>query len=940
MTVEQLRKNMLMIESVIDEYCELAKNKASIASWLEFMTSADFLQVYTKNDFTTMLNKVIENNIENYLPPDEFLDLLYVVYGLVDINIDDIEDSEFVYFYGLEAIIEIVIQYRKPRKLSPLNISVYKSFESYRILWAVSRLDEKWNLRVLKIYVEILQGYKSHNIHSHIDESMLDIHTSETLPKHYQMLSLLLYYFTNAKLPPEAYYRCWKVLELYNIKDTLYKSKYINLRAIIVEKSPRLESIGSYFYDNLNTTFRSYNELAKERTIVNFMDEKMAVDKLFAHPEFYSAMHDEIFIDEVLIALWLDFDKYIQTDYFLERLLIICNESPDIPQKEKVLTKIKSVSLHNEIQERVDEDNKSPIIGNCANVYNRAFFRYYLYSAFNLSKTSSGDIDLWYMLHAYLPYCKDWVHRFLESDGQSAKVQVQEGELEIIFKKYYIEYYLNGNQIYDRIIHCSQFFNIDDDNLFWRLLPCAFANEKEGYTVFTEIKKRLERLDVLLHNSIVIVADCLARHVCQSFDKEFYNTEVISFNEDNTTLYVCIANFINGKIDILKKQINKGLIDFESDQIHGLDKPQAITLSKRTVETLVNTNSQINVRDDQLPDCVYIRQVNEECSEITENIDCDILNKLFKLYIENEVYRLEFYYKNTERSVVFENDITYACFVYDHKKYVRYGLLSLPELYHNKSKNDSHHEPLFYGKIEHYVSHRHSDMISKNISKIIQNVADSSDKYLEDSRMWSRKVYKKEDFYYDMITIGNFSFNRMKQGWNDELYLPYEPLQSFGKLNDGTKISFENSKEAINEYFNNNLKKLILKWKVSELDPIVNQELITYEAYIILLQENGKYMMIIGSDYMAKMYYLKTPVSHRKNITFLNNPQYNTVVHSDTKRIRDYLSLVLLNIDSPFAFLRLFELYDFGDRKDVFEDALCVNGAFSYKECKNNYYTI
>ncbi len=943
MTVEKLREVTAKIQLVLNEYKRLHQGNVSKEEWINFFTSEDFLIVYTKNDFTNKLLKVVGDHTQNTPPSDDFLDLLYVAYGLVDLNHDDIEDSELIYFYGIEAIIEIVIKYRKPRKLSTLDVSIYKSFENYRILIAIAKIDERWNLRVLKIYMEIIEGYNEKYIHDTIKEEPLNHSIITALPKHKKTLTLLVHYFRTYKLTKDAYYRCWKNMKLYDIKNTKYHEYYERIKEILLEKLPILETIGDYFYDELNLAFRNYNIEAKTRTIDEFTREKKAVDNLFNHYEFFDAIHDEFFIEEVLLSLWLDFDKYIQTDYFLEKLYIACQEDESVPKRDQIIERIQSVTQHNEIHEKLLADEQSPILKNTVQIYNRAFFRYYIHSAFNLAKTNSGDIDLWYMLNAYFPYSKKWTERFLESDFNRTTIDVVEGQIEVVYHRYYIEYFLNGKQIYDRVIHCSQFFKIDDDNLFWKLLPCSFASEEDGYTVFMEVKNRLEKLQALTSNSIVIIADCITRHVCRKFDKVYQNFEITSYSEDKNSLYICSANMLTGEVNTIKKTVTSTPTVLESTVINGLDKQQAITMTKRNVDDYANNDYLINHKKITLPNHVYVRSLEKGDKEYNEgDITNKVLDELFKLYIQDEVIRLEFHYKNSDidRSLVLTNDLAYACLVYDHKTCSRYGLLSSPELYYNKQKNDNFMEPMFYGKIQRYINHKHSDNITNNITDIICDTSSISIDPLENQNRWYKREFGGEKYYYDMATIGNFSFDRMKHNWNSPLYVPITPYSYSGKRIDNQPMTISTPENAIEEYLSGNLKKLVLKWKVSELDPIINQELISYEAFIILLKDKDEYMMIIGSDYLKKLYYLRNRGKAPGYTNFFDSKQYSTVIHEDTIQIRNYLSLLLLHMDAPFVFLRLFELYDFGDRKDVFEDALCLAGVNDYNDCKNSYYNI
>ncbi len=903
-------------------------------AWSDYFVSDGFLEGYREAKFAQLMLEVVKENAEEYPPGKEFLTELYITYGLSAHNTYDdkgqkgmelVMDSTSP-FQGIELIGEIAQMGPAITRFKGNDYAMTAGFRDYRELLAITR-EEVWNDDILVAVGKIIDRYGLSNIS---DRPMWNAAQYELSQRHPKSLKLITYFFRNVQgedylkdlphteFPAEVYRMLWSHLGLKNATQGRERLLYGGLREAVIAHVPEVMEESKVDFKKLTQEF-FYN--FHRGGIICYSnegrtpEEREQLDQFFRREDVQIALRDEAFIDKQISRYWITKNS---GNYLLEKLEEFYYAHRDLPFANLVLEKIVTAKDKKRIEDAFQEDARAEIYWDKFDMGNRAFLRYYLNTAFHIACGVRNQITLEAFLQDRMPYSEEWNKRI----KPSLELQVRNGKEDILsihFHVRYMEYLWNGSPMVPRFPG-QALAEVDNDTYFWLLAPIASAPLEEYVNIYEELAGRLSKLPIW-EGDIPVIADCIAGYICH-FQEEV--VPICSFYAENEKQLFGGAIHEDGTL-IIYEEVNHRKIPISCDSaIPDLDT--AIKMGRRLLQEMTIERDMIRwdvmVPLEVLPKRLLLRDKWNIASELEgEDVTEEVIHKYLEEYFKGKLNRLELDFDR--RSLVFLKDgelKRYACFYFEDLKQRWFRLVGIPEVYKVVDEKDVVYEPFGLGSLPNYVLHHNLGYMESQLEEVFAQVAcqDPNPKCL----VWSPEVYftaEQQQYYLAKRLYGAYPAEQACNRLQGQFYVPVVPMMLSYVDKDGKqwkRVDVSRDKRLVQDmlamYMAGQLNRLVLDWEYLVQDSAGGRDV--RDRYIVLIQHEGKHQMFYLDDSNEGMEYLVANVDqylkaeNRKyhKVMFDNRRVPAYLVHTEMRRIRDCLDILLPQIENPAMILRQF----------------------------------
>lgn len=873
------------------------KRKKDRAAWADYFVSDGFLEGYQKWPFLELLWETVKKNQDVYPLSKEFITELMIAYGL-----KSLEDAEkAMHFRGIEYICEILRMGPKVTRFKGNDFAMMAGFRDYQVLLmlAASNWEDEEYLHLGRI----LEHYLSANLS---DRPIRDANMYELSQRHPKSLKLITHFFTYEKLPSRAYLAAWNHLWLQNATVGKEKLFFGKLREIVLERVPELVHKPRVTYKQLLNDFYAYDRSSayysnKGETSL----EQAQMDYFFARQDVMEALHDDIFVEEQVLHYWITKGS---SAYLLKRLQAFYKHYSEAPFAKTVISKIEMMLGDRRIEFELQEDERTNVQDITFDLTSRACVRYYLNTAFPLAY-GEQKILLSEYLDEQMPVSIKWNQIFCDT-VKPMEYFFGEHTLTIIFHSQYIEYLWDQKPIVPSYPGRA-LLHLEDETLFWLLLPIAAASQEDYKDIYKELVCRLERLPVYQEN-ISVIADGIAGKICrfEEYDMPLFTI----YAEKGDDLYGCDI-YGNAVLKLYEQTRNeKYLLPNGTHRFSSIK--EAIAMGQRLLQERVS-DALMNVVIEVLPDKILVEDLWGSSWTLAEKqVTKKVILELLKQYFEGMIKRLELAWKGG--SLLFIRDgKQYACFYFNHTSQDWYALVALPEVYAVVDCKDVEYEPFLLGMLPNYLIHQNPNLIREQLVDIFAQTA-CGNPYPK-MMMWSPQIYRFETRQRYRLAKHQFGLYPAKDTENqilDRFYIPNLPAFVYhtdllGK--ESGKVAVEKDKAMVqrilSEYLGGRLKELVLSWQY-DIDKF-------HYRHILLMKDEKKHLMIYLDDSVKGMDYLVADVSayinaeenqYRKE-NFYGKAIPGYLIHTDMRRIRDYLDFLIPQMG--YAIVNLGEFGEF-----------------------------
>lgn len=892
--------------------------------WLDYFTSAPFLEVYRERAFAELLWEEIEK--QEISPSREFLTWLHIAY-LIDASyvqsweIQQFRAEKWAVFDGIEFIYLIAEKGPVPKRRTGNELSMFFSFSEYCYLMRLAKCGN-WNEKALADAREIF-GY--YNL-AYLKEKCVNKVWTRT-ERHLAGVRLLNNFFECQTLPDELYRILWEQLSLKTATMGRTKIFYGRLREIVLERIPDIEAEDESFtklYQEDVHYFSVYTNGADPQKDLEKTDAFMAREDL------QRALRNRRFVEDYVLRIWLSREDYMHNDYipdlFLERLIAFYRENSDAPCAARVIWQAEQTLLDRTVKRQKEEDLLAPVLMESVSVVCRPFFRHWLNTGFYLAKDPSNGMLLCQYLSHYLPYLEDWSRRFAQT-GRRWKTVLEEHTIELIFHQRYMEYKVDSKLVCCPLLNWSvltEKLEKDTDSLFL-LLPVTAAPYDQYESVREELEHRLNNT-AAPKEDFAEIAGYLAGHVCclpradavSAAEALFINPEDLPasspielFAENEEHLYGC-SWFRQEGVLLFFEQTAENRVDLPRGCYQNIFEEEiAFSMGQRLLEDIASPAGFNLSLLGVLPFAVHVqpRYAPAETVE-AEEVTIKRLSTLIGQYAQDSLLRLQFEWQ--EGSLVFVRDENgYACFYFDDAMQKYFTLLFLPEVYETVPLSKQKYVPFGLGKLPDYAVHPDAASILCKLGSVFRQLG----------RGVNPVIRVGGHCLWDIGNIGNNAAHRYRLAKQKLGGYPAEQVQNYilakfvisrypdqmekmtmEKINtdSGSRLlehcseQTEEVRLALMEFMQNKLRRLRLSWRAA------NDKEPYFPFHIVLLQEAGRYMMAyLCDDRQTAQYYVADRTTYvnmkGKNYSkeaFMGNTVPAYLIHKDACSIRNCLDLI------------------------------------------------
>lgn len=857
------------------------KRRKDRAAWADYFLSDGFLEGYQKRPFLELLWETVKKNQDVYPIGKEFITELMIAYGLK--NLEDAEKQ--IYFRGFEYICEILRMGPRVTRFKGNDFAMMEGFRDYQNLLMLSAGN--WGDEEYLQLGHILDYYLSANLS---DRPIRDASTYELSQRHPKSLKLITHFFAFEKLSPRAYLAAWNHLWLQNATVGKEKLFFGKLRETILKKAPELIEKPRFSYKQLLKDFYAYDRSSayysnKGETPL----EQAQLDYFFTRQDVVKALHDDIFVEEQVLHYWITKGS---SAYLLKRLRAFYEHYQEAPFAKMVISRIEMTLGDKRIEIELQEDERTNVQNITFDLACRACVRYYLNTAFPLAY-GEQRILLSEYLDERMPVSIKWNQAFCNSI-KPMEYSFGEHTLSVIFHPKYMEYLWDQKPIVPSYPG-RELLNAEDETLFWLLLPIAAASQEDYKDIYTELSRRLKKLPIY-QEDISVIADGIAGKICRF---EEYDIPLFTiYAEKGEDLYGCDI-YGNAVLKLYEQDRNDKYL-LPNGTYRASDIEEAIEMGQQLLDERVS-NSIMNIIIEVLPDKILVEDLWGTPSILTEKqVTRNTILSLLKQYFEGMIKRIELAWAG--RSLLFIKDgKQYACFYFDHISQDWYALVALPEVYAVVDCKDVEYEPFLLGMLPNYLIHQNPNLIREQLVDIFAQTA-CANPYPK-MMMWSPQIYRFETRQRYRLAKHQFGLYPLKDTENqilDRFYIPNLPAFVYHtdlSEKESGKVAVKKDKAMVqrmlSEYLGGRLKELVLSWQY-DTDKF-------HYRHILLMQDEGKHLMIYLDDSIKGMDYLVANVSEYLNVeenqyrkeSFDGKTIPEYLVHTDMRRIRDYLDFLI-----------------------------------------------
>ncbi len=878
------------------------KRRNDRTAWSDYFVSADFLEGYREGRFAQLLLETVQENQETYGLSKGFLTELSIAYGVLNVRLGDslqLQVENNAYFYGIEYIYEIVQMSSSATRFRGNDYAMLAGFRDYRELLMLAVSD--WDDDTLLKLGSLIDHYILHNLS---DRPIKNAEQYELSQRHPKSLKLITYFFSAWELPKKVCQVLWNHLRLENA--TLGKEKlfYGALREEVLARVPGLGEKPRPSYKELLREFNNYDTgSGYYNNGGRTPEERQKMDRFFERSDVAEALNDAAFVEEQVLRYWITKSSGI---YLLKKLHEYYAVRPEAPFAERVLRQIDGMSQYRQVETEFEEDRHSALIRGNFDFQKRSYVRYYLNTAFHLARGIQNHILLRTYLEEWMPYSPEWGRKLSapEIGGFSPENPIRiwfgKDELQIFFFPKHIEYRWNGSMQVP-FYPGEELAGIEDECMFWLLVPVAAASIEQQQKIRAELMKRLSLLPVR-RDDIPVIADCITGYICRIGKDAIPVCSFYAEKEDH--LYGCdIYNDFNQKI---YEETAGEKLYLPNGSSLAPDMEAALQMGKRFLEELV-TEKQTNTSMQLLPEHVLAekgRNMIQTFSgmEITEKT----VSKILSQYFEGNLSRVELAW--TGRSLLFiKSEQQYACFYFEHDTQNWYALVSMPEVYFVVESDDVIYKPFALGMLPDYLIHPNPNHIMKELKNILAQIARENP--CPKSMMWSPQIYRfetRQRYRLAKRQFGGYPEDQTQNQIQDRFYIPRLPeylcYTDLEGNSSGKKAVLKNKaklQQILLDYMAGRLSQLVLVWQHETGKAY--EGIVIRKRCIMLRQDQGNHMLIWLEDGSKGMEYLVSDVNEYLNddgkkyrkVFFEGKSVPGYLIHTDMRRIRNCLDLLI-----------------------------------------------
>lgn len=898
--------------------------------WYIYFTSASFLEVWREESFTKMMWDAVLENMEKYPINKTFAKCLNAVYGCfvyAPQSFAEVQYNKHVLFDGFSNIEKILELSGNIGKLTQNDLSMFISFCEYRLLVSFAE-ENQWN-DTIKMQAEyIFYRY----VMSYIRERCTQKSYSD-VERCYLGIRLIADFIRKYELPEDIYQYIWKIYSLESAVNGRSKIYYGDIREIVSHKSKTPTENHKKIFD----LYYVYQRNLAENKLEMYM-----IDDIFLLPETEKMLKDRHFIYDTLFY-WMAMPHHIA---FLERLHDFYTQNENVFKSKEILAsierRVKEVQAENTLKEDEADQNYS-----LCTINHRPFLRYWLNIGFYRAIHFSN------VLKRSLIFSEEWARCFAEQKHRLLLLQYKNKAVQIKFHRRYAEYIYGGRVIYKPFLQWHALENIEDDTVFFLLLPAVipFVDDEKTYDmVLTCIKNHLQHTSLSKESITQLSEGIIKLLFCGKFlGEEIDDEDAVNdydcnaseiYRESETNLFVCRWSKYSHALCFYEQK--PYYRDFMPNGIYEniLTETDAISLARE----LLTAQCAKTVADISylriMPEYMSIQPYGAKAEiragdEITEDAILDALDRFSK----SSIRRMELKWLK-EEVVLINADDKCACFWFHDQKYTTCKLLYNAEVYCTVDSKYVTYSPFLMGKLADYEIFRSPRLLVMKLCPLLFQFGEGNliETRVNGSYVWSQNVYlygKYDAYLVDKMKFGDFPPEKIITDFNKrrKFIIPKFPaFMEVAKENEEKQkivlkpTTKDQLQMTLQMYLQGSVKYLHLCWEMKENDK-------TFQSHLFLLQEKGNYGLYYLNDQKMCAYcligsldeYLK-PEGQSPILELCGVPIHLYGIHHDVIRIRFFLSLLLDSIENPEQILN--KVGEFVDGTRVYKQFMTYDELF------------
>ena len=900
-------KNDVDCTAALSQFLDLYKSKNSkdANKWYTYFTSYDFLEVWREEKFTWLMLEAVYNNMEEFPVNKTFAKCLNAVYGCYVSNayaFDVVQYSRNAFFGGFSNIEKILELGGNIGKMTQNDLSMFISFCEYRVLVYYAE-ENQWG-DTTKINAEyILDRYTMSYLRERYEKNGYS-----DVDRYYLGIRLITSFIKKYDLPDDMYQYIWKIYSLESAVNGRSKIYYGEIREIIAEKNKSAEKTSVEDYKKVYDLYYIYQrKLAKDELDINL------IEVFFNQIETQKLLKDRHFIYDTLYY-WIAMPHDLA---FLNKLYDFYSKNSDVFRAKEILTKIKKRKKEVSAENALKEDKQNKNYSMC-DIKHRPFLRYWLNIGFYRAVNFSD------VLKENLLFSEKWANAFGDKKHKLSLIVYRNKIVEIEFHRRYAEYFYGGEAVYKPFLQWYALENIEDDTLFFLLLPAVipFIDDDKTYnSVLSNIKNHFKNTPLTEENKsqlskgIIKILFC-GRYILEEiddYDDEFYYdcNEYEIYGENDTNLYVCTWSKYSHLLCFYEQKIYERVFMPKGVYDNILTESDAISLAKDLLlaqcsKTIVNIS---NLRI--MPVYLYVQPNGAKAEKsINEEITEDMIVSALDRFAENKVRRVEIKWLQ-EEIVLINTGESCACFYFNDMRYTTCKLLSMPEVYCFVDSKDVIHVPFLLGELANYDIFKSPKQLVMNLCPLLFQFGEGKIPVnrVNGKYVWSQNVYlygKYDAYLVDKMKLGDFKPEEIITNYNIKRKIIIHKFPDFIEVakpnSEKQKININPTTKdqlqmALQMYLQGSVKYIHLCWEFKESGNT---------SHIFLLQEEKKYALYYLSDESMSAYCLigslaeyLTPEGQSPIVDICGVPMHLYSVHKDVIRLRFFLVLLLDGIENP-----------------------------------------
>ena len=470
----------------IRQFLELytGKQRKDANRWLDYFTSAAFLDAAREPKFTQLLLEHVVRLEGEYPVNREFLNWFCVAYQfvgkkLVYRNPDGSDRVEFEFkiyqgaeFDGLRDVFEIAKKGPLPKQPRGNELGVLNSFLEYRYLASLAESGD-WGEEAVGAYSEIIGRYAAVYITDKCQQRR-----DMDYERHPAGLRMIVHFFERYQLPDELYRIAWQKLDLKTALMGRAKLLYGPLRERVLERLPDIGEEKRESFARLKTETIPYFAGCYKRAGIDPRKDMEETDALFAREDFQRALLDRRFAEEEMLHTWVNEDR---CDYYLQRVIDFYEAHPAAPCAGRIIERARDMLKVRENVAHLQEDQTAIASEDAMTLRSRAFFRHWINTGFYQAKDPESGQYLMGYLNRELPWLEEWSRRFLGVEGDCAPepktviCALEKDRVEVRFHLRYVDFLLNGALVCRPCLEWDRVAGLADTDAFFFLLPITVA---------------------------------------------------------------------------------------------------------------------------------------------------------------------------------------------------------------------------------------------------------------------------------------------------------------------------------------------------------------------------------------------------------------------------------------------------------------------------------